>query len=1073
VSDLQKRNALAQLIKSCLKPASFARGGMSAIALGAIAISSPAAFGQNADAGAPKEEAENLTEVVVTGIRSSLESSQELKKSAEVFVDSVTAEDIGALPDRSVTEVLQRIPGVAINRFAGANDPDHFSIEGSGVVVRGLNQVRSELNGRDTFSANNGRYLSFADVPPELMIGVDVYKNQSADLIEGGLAGTVNLRTRTPFDAQGRVIGASLEANYGDFAEEWTPTGSLLYSDRWETGAGNFGILLNGVYSQLKSRSDGAQASSFQQRPNRVPGNPAADDLWFPSGAAFRTQDYDRERIGGALAAQWSSTDDTMIATLQFLRSDATTTWTEHAVEIATDVVEQQSQASYPQNGTTFDFNDEGVFTNGLITANTGWRADQQTAGNQRTPVYGLQSNNIARGQNDHYITSDYALNFKWRPNDDWALTFDAQHVKSTTEVLSMTMWGATFENAAIDLTHGIPRVQFFGPSNDGSVDNCTPSTAACPSYFNGAHNSFSDPYNSFWRAAMDHIEESEGEEDAFKIDVERSFQDLGALRGVKFGARMAEREQTTRYTTYNWAALSEIWGNGGPVWFTDPADGTPGGTTGTPAGERTELFAFDNFMRGSVPVPAVLPFYSGNLTTRRGYDEMSAYALNVGGEWVANNGGSNSWEPLADPRRGALVPGTPFLPSEINITDEKTDSLYAMLKFGSPDGTEGFRVSGNVGVRFVRTDFTADGSIAYPNPSSLTSEADCLNPPPSQTTPTAFCALPADQRAAARAFATGTSAPVKANHKYENWLPSFNIKFNFTDEVLMRMGFSKAMARPDLGLTRSVFNMAPRTVNGVWSGWQVGETGGGTGNPYLKPTTSTQYDMSVEWYFAKVGSVTASLFYKELEDVLTNGFGLVPVTNGGQTYDVYTVQPVNSDQKGKVKGYELGYQQFYDMLPSFWSGFGINANYTFIDSSGVAQSSLNATTANPASSVSTVDTSLLPLAGLSRDNINFTLMYEKGPVSARVGYSWRSRFLLTVRDVITPFAPIFNEDTGQLDASFMYSINDHIKVGFQGVNLSNEITKTTQVLDDSLLTAGRSWFMNDRRYSLIARMTF
>ena len=288
-----------------------------------------------------------------------------------------------------------------------------------------------------------------------------------------------------------------------------------------------------------------------------------------------------------------------------------------------------------------------------------------------------------------------------------------------------------------------------------------------------------------------------------------------------------------------------------------------------------------------------------------------------------------------------------------------------------------------------------------------------------------------------------------------------------------MRLGYSEAMSRPDLGLTRSAFNMAPLVTDGVWSGWQVGLNGGGTGNPYLKPTTSEQYDMSVEWYFAKVGSLTLSTFYKELEDVLTNGSGIVPVTSGGETYNVYFVQPVNSDQTGKVKGYELGYQQFYDMMPGFWGGFGVNANYTRIDSSGVAQSSLNATTSTPASGESNVDTSLLPLAGLSRDNVNFTLMYEKGPVSARIGYSWRSRFLLTVRDVITPFAPIYNEDTGQVDASFMYTLNDHIKVGFQGVNLANEVTKTTQVLNNQLLTAGRSWFMNDRRLSLIARMTF
>jgi hypothetical protein len=80
-----------------------------------------------------------------------------------------------------VTEALQRVPGVSINRFAAGVDPDHFSVEGSGVVVRGLNFVRSELNGRDTFSANNGRALSFADVPSELMGGVDVFKSPSAD----------------------------------------------------------------------------------------------------------------------------------------------------------------------------------------------------------------------------------------------------------------------------------------------------------------------------------------------------------------------------------------------------------------------------------------------------------------------------------------------------------------------------------------------------------------------------------------------------------------------------------------------------------------------------------------------------------------------------------------------------------------------------------------------------------------------------------------------------------------------------------------------------------------------------
>jgi hypothetical protein len=92
------------------------------------------------------------------------------------------------------------------------------------------------------------------------------------------------------------------------------------------------------------------------------------------------------------------------------------------------------------------------------------------------------------------------------------------------------------------------------------------------------------------------------------------------------------------------------------------------------------------------------------------------------------------------------------------------------------------------------------------------------------------------------------------------------------------------------------------------------------------------------------------------------------------------------------------------------------------------------------------------------------------------VAYSWRSRYLLTVRDVITPFSPIMNESTGQMDASFLYSINDRVKVGVQAINILDEITRTSQVLEadqGGMLTGGRSWFLSDRRVSAIVRVNF
>jgi TonB-dependent receptor len=372
-------------------------GGASLLALCGIAITAPAfaqtatdqgTGTQTADAAQIADNTQASKDIVVTGIRASLANSQQIKRNADTVVDAITAQDIGALPDRSVTEALQRVPGVAMNRFAGSNDPDHFSVEGSGVVVRGLTFVRSEFNGRDTFSAGvYGQAINFSDVPSELLGSVEVYKNATADMIEGGLAGTVNLNTRVPLDNKGFHIAWDAEMNWGDMEKKWAPTDSLLVSNTWETGIGTIGLLGDFSYSQLRSRSDGIQVTNFQTRDNsatiasntsdtlvcRNPlpsdedsttlpppwdspsgtppcgtaSTPGADGLADPSslqyaplGGQFRTQDYNRKRKGIALAAQWESLDHRAKLTAQFLRTDSVSDWGEHTFESAPDLSE-------------------------------------------------------------------------------------------------------------------------------------------------------------------------------------------------------------------------------------------------------------------------------------------------------------------------------------------------------------------------------------------------------------------------------------------------------------------------------------------------------------------------------------------------------------------------------------------------------------------------------------------------------------------------------------------------------------------------------------------------------------
>ena len=351
----------------------------------AVSNSGPSGAGGQAAAG----------EIVVTGIRQSLANAQAIKRNSDTVVDAITASDIGALPDRSVSEALQRVPGVDINHFAGGNDPDHFSVEGSGVTIRGLNFVRPEFNGRDVFEANGGSGISFADIPPELVGNVEVYKNVTAEMIEGGLAGTVNLNTRLPFDNKGFHIGFDGEINYSDFIKKATPVGSILASKTWETGAGTFGVLGSVSYSQLKNRADGMQVTNFQTRDNNLVlladttsgqtvcrnplpdgdtdavsgigqysngydpcavneigstgpattpgGDGLADDAstrYAPIGASFRTQDYNHVRKSAAAALQWESLDRRALVTAQFTHAYSRSKWNEKTFETNGDLSE-------------------------------------------------------------------------------------------------------------------------------------------------------------------------------------------------------------------------------------------------------------------------------------------------------------------------------------------------------------------------------------------------------------------------------------------------------------------------------------------------------------------------------------------------------------------------------------------------------------------------------------------------------------------------------------------------------------------------------------------------------------
>lgn len=1083
-----------------------------------------------------QDSEENVDEdadvIVVTGIRESLANSQNIKRNADTVVDAITAEDIGALPDRSVTEALQRVPGVAISRFAGANNPDRFSVEGSGAVIRGLPFVNSEFNGRTAFAAGVwGQFLNFADVPPELLGSVIVSKNATADLIEGGIAGSINLVTRKPLDEKGLKLAFSAEANYGDMRQEWTPTISGLISNTWETGAGTFGLQLSASHSRLKTRSDGVQVQNIQTRDgqyidigfgggaqtcrNRLPVGDVdsstlppggaidscaaaetagadgfadlADVRYAPIGAAFRRQEFDRERTGFAASAQFETLDGNTVFTAEYIRSDASNYINDRSYDAEGSLSEYntypigclQNTAGPPiinadgstGGGTTraqcpvgafqnYTYDDNGLFSSGYITnPNDNWRGDPNAS--PFVPIGGVQHTQTGRGTFTETLNQDFSLNMNSWITDKLNVELDLQYAKSRNQQLDMFTVASNFADVELDLTGEYPQFALHLPqylayswsAGDRASANATRTE------LDGLTDAeyLSDPRFQFWRSAQDHIEDSTGDQIAFSADFTYEVDEDAFLREIKFGGRVQDRDQTIRSSAYNWGGLSEVWAGQRPVNLDDTRD-------------AVEYESFPDFFRGEVDVPGAF-YVADNLVDN--YDQLGAFFADVRDQWNDLGAGQGQgWIPLAE--RDGVIDGTPFLPSEIQPVQQQDTAGYVMARFGTDD-LGGMRLAGNIGLRYVNTVVRTEGSLGigsqadyqvtlpYDQTCNLTPPPPLPGQPPSPPiNRSPACGFGPDGYAQVQQFAAQNGEGYnQAKSSYDFWLPSANLTLEVAPDVILRLAASKALSRPQNGYLRNFLNV--NLGNGAFFGQ--------TGNPFLKPVTAWNFDASAEWYFSRVGSLTFNAFYKEVSNFFYQSRVRRDVTNNGVTFPVTVTGPANFDGKGKIKGFEVAYQQTFDFLPGPLDGLGVQANYTYVDSNGLPNAFLAGGTLP---STSTVALGELPLERVSKHTVNAVGFYEKGPVSLRAAYNWRSRFLLTASDTIFPYYPIFQEDSGQLDASIFVNVLDNVKIGVQGVNLLNEVTETSQAYRGSEEFLGpRSYFMNDRRFSFIVRGSF
>jgi len=271
----------------------------------------------------------------------------------------------------------------------------------------------------------------------------------------------------------------------------------------------------------------------------------------------------------------------------------------------------------------------------------------------------------------------------------------------------------------------------------------------------------------------------------------------------------------------------------------------------------------------------------------------------------------------------------------------------------------------------------------------------------------------------------------VSVKNDYTNVLPSFNLRVHWADHLQSRVALSEGIARPDFSQLQAFTSLGSSIDNGT--GIQ-NFTGGANGNPELKPTRAYQFDGTLEWYFGRGGSLTGNVFYKHLTDIVINRVFNTPVTDSaGATHEFTTTGPING-ARGDLKGVEVAYQQYYDFLPNLLRGFGTQLNFTYIESH---QSVDQADTGKYCEAYDTFSVNLngcdtdgrsfgnLPLANLSKYAYNAALLYDRGPVSARLAYSWRSKYLLGTNIFplqgtnginTDPASPLFGQISGVSD---------------------------------------------------------
>ena len=956
-----------------------------------------------------QEAKDNVEEIVVSGIRASLTRAVDIKREAASVVDSISAEDIGKLPDTTIADSLQRVTGIQIRRSAG---------EGSTVNVRGLPQVSTQLNGESFLSPGSitRQQPNFSDIPAELLSGVDVLKSSEAKTLSGGVAGTINLKTRRPLDLKsGWTFAGSVEGTDGSFTDKNgnkvsafagfndDDFGAIFTVSRSNATLANFRY---GMFSDWWFRGyheDGAQNwPGFQPAKDLNGDGDTKDSLFGTIDYGITNKTSERERTGASASFQFKPSDKLeLLADVFYTKLDQ--------YDRTNGVVADNAWSEWDWISPVQQTN-RGVAAGG--TANMDFITSTQF------DLYAPRITAKAESQveQEDSVNLNLQANYEFSDNFKGSLRYlhaDATHDHTGDFADAFITSGQ--QHGLYSVTNGVhswvnPNGEYDPNNPKGRILVHADMSGDHPSFaFPNGFGSSIDKY-SLVSTFSEHNYENEATLDVLRADGVLTFEDNNSL---EFGYRYGTREVSTR--DYDLAApFTRNDKNGVPVTAYAKWKDTSGLISGQ-AGDDT--------------IGRPLPF--SDL-------EKMGYIHTVSDFGPASYGNSYYFikpEVMDNPMKfqNSIYPGN------VKVTNwnrsykltEDTHTAYAQANFA---GDFGVPYKGNVGVQVVQTllDITnySGGSTSTVDIDGKTANAIMGTPGPK----------------------TGS---VETRRDDLDILPRANFTFDVADDQKLRLSYTKTMTQldaNDLGLGTSYTTNYNPSLNTF-----VVVSATSDGNPNMKPWRADNYDVSYEWYFNDVGLLSFGLYRLDIKSFIgtqtTKLYGVPDLDGVVRNNGIDFTQKANVDG-GVLQGFEIGYQQAYDFLPGIFSGLGSSINYTYSDSQG-GDKDFNGKT--------------MPMGDNSKNSLNAILWYQKNGWQARVAYNYRSeRYIGRSWNDGSP-AAWWASPTSYVDASISYDINDNFTVYLQGTNITEEYENTYMQWKDVMVNQN----VYEARYTAGVRAKF